>query len=171
MSSVPHPIIIDIEASGFGSSSYPIEVGLAMEGDRKFCSLILPAPGWTHWDESAEEVHHIDRNVLEVYGRSPRKVAAQLNEILKGKTVYSDGWVVDKPWITTLFYEAGIEQEFEVSSLEMILSEEQMECWHQTKEEVIQDLDLQRHRASNDASIIQETYIRTLNKFKKAGNE
>jgi hypothetical protein len=168
MNNVSRPIIIDIEASGFGGSSYPIEVGLALENDQKFCSLIVPAPEWTHWDEEAVKVHHIERSILEVYGKSPLEVATQLNKLLSGKTVYTDGWVVDKPWITTLFYEAGINPEFTVSSLEMILNEIQMENWHATKDEVIKDLKLTRHRASYDAWIIQETYKRTLEMFKKA---
>ena len=166
MNKVKHPIIIDIEASGFGGTSYPIEVGLALEDDKKFCSLILPAPEWTHWDEEAVKVHHIERSILEVYGKEPKEVATHLNELLAGKTVYTDGWVVDKPWITTLFYEAGIDMSFEVSSLEMILSEAQMENWHKTKDQVIKDLDLSRHRASYDAWVIQETYKRTLEMFK-----
>jgi hypothetical protein len=166
MNKVTHPIIIDIEASGFGGASYPIEVGLVMEDGKKFCSLILPAPEWTHWDEEAEKVHNIERSILEVYGKEPKEVATLLNELLDGKTVYTDGWVVDKPWITTLFYEAGINMSFEVSSLEMILSESQMENWHKTKDQVIKDLDLSRHRASYDALIIQETYKRTLKMFK-----
>jgi len=165
MNKVTHPIIIDIEASGFGGTSYPIEVGLAMEDDKKFCSLILPAPEWTHWDEEAEKVHQIERSILEVYGKEPKEVATQLNNLLAGKTVYTDGWVVDKPWITTLFYKAGINMSFEVSSLEMILSESQMENWHKTKDQVIKDLDLPRHRASYDAWVIQETYKRTLEMF------
>ena len=166
MNKVTHPIIIDIEASGFGGASYPIEVGLVMEDGKKFCSLILPAPEWTHWDEEAEKVHNIERSILEVYGKEPKEVATLLNELLDRKTVYTDGWVVDKPWITTLFYEAGINMSFEVSSLEMILSESQMENWHKTKDQVIKDLDLSRHRASYDALIIQETYKRTLKMFK-----
>ncbi len=123
MNKVTDPIIIDIEASRFGGASYPIEVGLVMEDGKKFCSLILPATEWTHWDEEAEKVHNIERSILEVYGKEPKEVATLLNELLDGKTVYTDGWVVDKPWVTTLFYEAGINMSFEVSSLEMILSE------------------------------------------------
>lgn len=41
-----------------------------------------------------------------------------------------------------------------------------MENWHKTKDQVIKDLDLSRHRASYDAWIIQETYKRTLKMFK-----
>ena len=166
MRDISKPIILDIEASGFGSTSYPIEVGVAMEDDSKYCALILPAPSWTHWDEDAESIHHIKRSTLATYGKSPREVAIQLNALLIGKTVYSDGWVVDRPWITTLFYEAGVNLAFEVSALEMILSEGQMAFWHKTKLEVIADLNLIRHRASNDAWIIQETYQRTYKKYR-----
>lgn len=43
----------------------------------------------------------------------------------------------------------------------MILKEEQMAIWSEIKNEVIGDLALQRHRASVDAFIIQETFART----------
>lgn len=45
--------------------------------------------------------------------------------------------------------------------LEMILNEAQMNMWQETKLQVISDLQLSRHRASADALIIQETYMRT----------
>jgi hypothetical protein len=44
------PYIMDIEASGFAAEGYPIEIGIAMEQGRKFCSLLLPHEDWTHWD-------------------------------------------------------------------------------------------------------------------------
>ena len=156
------PLIVDVEASGFGGESYPIEVGLALEDGSKFCTLIAPAPDWTHWDDDAEKVHRVSRDILETYGKPMQEVAEFLNTILAGKTVYTDGWVVDKPWLTTLFHAAGMQMDFTVSSLEMILSPEQMEIWHDTKDKVIDDMELKRHRASYDAMIIQETYKRTL---------
>lgn len=156
------PLIVDVEASGFGGDSYPIEIGLAMEDGSKFCTLIAPAPDWTHWDDDAETVHRISRDILETYGKPMQDVANFLNDILAGKTVYTDGWVVDKPWLTRLFHAAGVEMDFTVSSLEMILSPEQMEVWHDTKDQVVEDMELKRHRASYDALIIQETYTRTL---------
>lgn len=157
------PFIIDVEASGFGATSYPIEVGVALNGRDNFCSLILPAPDWTHWDKSAEKIHHIARDVLETYGQPLKTVARELNKLLTGKTVYSDGWVVDSTWIKTLFYTAGEAMDFWVSPLELILSEPQMCIWHDTKDEIIKEMDLTRHRASYDAWLIQETYKRTLN--------
>ena len=156
-----NPLIIDIEASGFGARSYPIEVGVALRDGTKFCSLIMPAPDWTHWDTSAEQVHRVSRDILQTYGKPMREVTAQLNDLLDGCTLYTDGWVVDRPWLITLFHAARMPMKFSVSPLEMILSEAQMALWHETKTTVIASMDDQRHRASYDAWVIQETYRRT----------
>jgi hypothetical protein len=161
MPSNDRPLIIDVEASGFGGASYPIEIGLALDDGHKYCTLIHPEPGWTHWDAEAEKVHRIPRDILETYGRPGRLVAQTLNELLASRTVFSDGWVVDKPWLTVLFHAARTEMRFRVSPLEMILSEPQMARWHQEKDAVVGSMDLSRHRASHDAWIIQETYRRT----------
>ena len=80
------PLIVDIEASGFGQQSYPIEVGLALEDDHRYCALILPAADWTHWDDSAERVHHISRDILRSYGKPLVEVADQLNQLLADHT-------------------------------------------------------------------------------------
>ena len=155
------PLIIDLEASGFGGTSYPIEVGTATHDTSKYCSLILPAVEWTHWDEGAEKIHRISRDTLEAHGKPLRNVAQDLNKLYAGNTLYSDGWVVDKPWLVKLFHAAGLNMAFSVSPLEMILSEPQMEKWHETKNELLKETTQQRHRASFDAWIIQETYERT----------
>lgn len=89
-------------------------------------------------------------------------MAAGLNRRLHNLTVYSDGWVVDQSWLIKLFYRAGLPMQFRVSPLEMILKEAQMEIWHEVKAQVLEELNLQRHRASNDALVIQITYARTL---------
>ena len=155
------PCVIDIEASGFGPDSYPIEVGVALANGEKYCSLISPATSWTHWDCGAEEVHRIPRDILEEHGKSVERVADELNEILEGGTVFTDGWVVDHPWVNKLFRESKVTPEFSTSALEMILSQPQMEIWHETKDQVTADMALKRHRASNDAFIIQKTWIAT----------
>lgn len=155
------PVIIDVEASGFGATSYPIEVGFALEDGSRHCTLIQPAEGWDFWDDGAEAVHHISRETLTKYGTSPQQVADELNRQLSGKRVFTDGWVVDKPWLNKLFYTARRSMMFEVSPLELILREPQMDEWHCVKEQIVDELQLDRHRASNDALIIQETYRRT----------
>ncbi|MBC7780945.1 MAG: hypothetical protein H7125_12675, partial [Proteobacteria bacterium] len=117
------PIIVDIEASGFGSDSYPIEVGVVLDDGRKYCSLVLPVRDWTHWDADAEALHGISRSTLLAHGRPVFEVAGKLNELLRGRTAYSDGWVVDRPWLGRLFEAAAMRCDFTLSSLEMILSE------------------------------------------------
>ncbi|HEY5906683.1 MAG TPA: hypothetical protein VIZ31_01490 [Vicinamibacteria bacterium] len=161
MPSADRPLIVDVEASGFGGASYPIEIGLALDDGHKYCLLVHPEPEWTHWDPEAEKVHRIARDILDSYGRPARDVAQTLNELLATRTVYTDGWVVDKPWLTTLFHAARVEMRFRVSPLELILTEPQMAVWHQEKAAIVAGMDLSRHRASHDAWIIQETYRRT----------
>jgi hypothetical protein len=155
------PLIIDLEASGLSSKSYPIEVGIAADDNSKYCALILPAEDWTYWDSEAEKVHRIGRDLLHAHGKPARVIAEDLNRLYAGKTLYTDGWVVDKPWMVQLFHAAGVEMKFTVSPLEMILSEAQMERWHETKNQLLAEVNQQRHRASFDAWVIQETYERT----------
>lgn len=157
------PAIIDVESSGLGTESYPIEIGVVLSSGEGYCSLVVPAPSWTHWDPAAEKIHGISRKEVLTYGKPIGEVARDLNRLLENQTVYSDGWVVDQPWITRLFYEASIPRRFFFSPLESILSEEQMAVWHEVKKEVITERKLKRHRASADAWIIQETYARTRN--------
>ena len=156
-----YPFIIDLEASGFGPDSYPIEVGLALEPDERYCRLIRPQPDWTHWSEEAGQYHQIPRQHLFDYGMDVKTIATELNQRLRNQTVYSDGWVVDHSWLIKLFHSAGISMQFRFSALEMILSEAQMAIWHEVKAEVEQELQVARHRASNDALIIQQTFLRT----------
>lgn len=168
MSLLKTPNIIDVEASGFGAGSYPIEVGVALASGEKYCSLIRPAPGWTHWDTDAERVHRISRATLETHGKPIKEVALHLNALLRNQTVYSDGWVVDNPWLIQLFFEAQVERSFTFSDLQMILTEEQMAIWHETKNDVIAELRKTRHRASIDAIIVQQTYLRTLSPYSRS---
>ena len=159
------PNIIDIEASGFGYESYPIEVGVILNTGEKYCSLIKPVSRWVFWSLDAENTHHISRELLQESGKPVMQVANELNQFLQNKTVYSDGWVVDKPWLNELFAAAKIPNVFSISPLEFILDEYQMENWHATKNSVVKEFGFARHRASNDAMIIQETYRRTRIRF------
>ena len=156
------PIIIDIEASGFGIGSYPIEVGIALPTKKTECYLIRPEPSWTHWEESAESVHQIPRDTLFEYGTEARIVAQRLNSLLRGKTVYSDGWSKDASWMATLYEAVDIVPLFRIETLTKILDSTQLDRWEILKQEVISDLDLRRHRASNDALILQNTFQRSL---------
>lgn len=153
------PIVVDVEASGFDSRSYPIEVGVAFESTDRYCKIIRPVESWTHWDEEAERLHGISRAVLQSDGSAVRTVAAELNEMLAGKTVYSDAWVVDQPWLITLYEHASLSMNFRISPLEAILSEWQIAHWTEIKSKLEEETKVIRHRASNDAWLIQRTYV------------
>lgn len=60
---IPRPSIIDGEASGFGPSSYPIEIGFVLTDSTRFSRLILPDPNWTYWVESAKKVRKSENRV------------------------------------------------------------------------------------------------------------
>lgn len=155
------PVIIDIEASGFGSLSYPIEVGAVLHDGRRFSSLIKPFEDWTHWCSKAENIHNIHRELLAERGRPGAEVARNLNDFLGTTQAYTDAWVVDKPWIDKLFYRAGLRPSFQLSPIEGLMDEAQIERWDKVKAEVVAHLQLPRHRASTDALIIQQTYLQS----------
>ncbi len=154
------PPIIDLEASGFGRNSYPIEVGYVLPDGTSFCSLIRPAPHWTHWDPAAEEMHHIRRDMLEAHGRSVQEIAKLLNEGLRGRTVFSDGWAHDYPWLGALYEEAGMVPSFKLDSLRSLLTEDEARDWQATRSLMSRDMVGQRHRASADARLLQSTLMR-----------
>ncbi|MCB1801796.1 MAG: hypothetical protein KDI82_08935 [Gammaproteobacteria bacterium] len=152
------PIIIDVEASGFGRGSYPIEIGIVLADASRHCFLIAPARRWTHWDPDAEQVHGISRELLVRHGRSVQDVAWRLNQLLRNRTAYSDAWAFDMSWVGKLFDAAGIEQTFRIADIADLIDAGQLERWQATKDAVTESLGLQRHRASGDARILQETW-------------
>lgn len=70
------------------------------------------------------------RDIFETHGKPAVQVAESLNELLGNGTVYSDGWVVEQPWLIPLFSRTRVPQQFSIGPLELILSEEQMAVWH-----------------------------------------
>lgn len=152
------PAIIDLEASGFGRGSYPIEVGVALEDGTVHELLIAPAEGWDHWDEQAEKIHGISRDHLIKNGKTVREVAIHLNELCAGKTLYSDAWSFDCSWLGRLFDEAEIVQRFRLDTITRLLSESELEKWSDIKDKVGVELGLTLHRAANDVKVLRETF-------------
>jgi hypothetical protein len=157
------PTVLDVEASGFGRNSYPIEVGYVMPGGRSYCTLVRPEPQWTHWDEQAASVHHISRALILERGQEALAVARQLNDNLRGQTVYSDGWANDYTWLGALYDAADLSPAFRLENLRLLLSEEEADRWHAVKAEVSHERGAQRHRASADARLLQLTFQRLRN--------
>jgi len=109
-------LILDLEASGLGPGSWPIEVGLSWveEGEvRSWSSLIRPEPDWDEeaWDPMAEEVHGIGRDRL-ADAPSAWVVAEELLGRLAGRPAYSDAPEFDGRWLRRLLdahpTEAGV---------------------------------------------------------------
>lgn len=154
------PCVLDIEASGFGRSSYPIEVGYVLPDGRAACMLVRPAAQWTHWDAGAERVHGITRSLLATHGRDAREVALALNRDLEGLTVYCDGWAHDYSWLAALFEEAGFSPAFKLESVSALFDDEHLARLDQARRDALAELGLTRHRASNDARALQRALAR-----------
>jgi hypothetical protein len=156
------PTLLDIEASGFGRGSYPIEVGLARADGSSCAFLIQPLAEWTHWDPKAELLHGISRARLQREGLPVTQVARWLNDELASVGVaYSDSWGYDNTWLSLLFHQAGMLPAFRLETLRILLDEGQLALWHATREALVQELGIRRHRAGEDARLLQLTYSRT----------
>jgi hypothetical protein len=149
------PCVIDIEASGFGRDSYPIEVGFVLPSGRGVCTLVRPPAQWAHWDPAAERVHGITRAMAVRHGRDPAVVADLLNEHLGGRTVYCDGWAHDYPWLAALFEVAQRTPRFRLEHLRALLDDGQAQALQAVRAQVLAELGLTRHRASSDARVLQ----------------
>jgi hypothetical protein len=163
MSTLPPPIrpspppILDIEASGFGLGSYPIEVGVVLGDGSSWCSLVKPEPSWQHWDPNAAAVHHITREQLDQHGRGASEIAFALNEWLRGLVVYSDAWAHDYTWLNKLYDAAQLVPSFRLENLRALLTDDEAARWHELKMAVASRVSLARHRASGDARLLQLT--------------
>lgn len=167
MHAAPHelvaPTVLDVEASGFGRNSYPIEIGFVLPDGHSFCILVRPEAHWTHWDAQAEAIHHISRELIVARGVPVPEVARTINAKLAGQTVYSDGWVNDYSWIGALFDAADMSPSFKLENLRALLNDAQADRWHTVKAQVSSERGVQRHRASADARLLQLTLLRLRN--------
>jgi hypothetical protein len=163
MSSATAPCVIDVEASGFGRGSYPIEVGYVRHDGRGWCSLVSPAEDWQHWDTQAQCVHGIARELLERHGRSPADVARQLNQDLDGLTVYTDAWGNDMPWLHKLHDVAGVPLRYRVAPVAQLLDDRRLPDLGALRQQAFQTLGITRHRASSDARALQWALGQLLN--------
>lgn len=157
------PTVVDVEASGFGRNSYPIEVGFVLPNGHAYCTLIRPEAHWTHWDAQAEATHHIPRALILQRGLPVPEVARAINAQLAGQTVYSDGWANDYSWLGALFDAADLSPAFRLENLRALLDEQQADQWHTVKAQVSSERGVQRHRASADARLLQLTLLRLRN--------
>lgn len=148
--------VIDIEASGFGRDSYPIEIGFITAQGTAACTLVRPEPGWTHWDAAAEAMHGITRDTTLRHGRSAADVARWLNTELAGQVVYCDGWAHDYAWLGALYEAAGLQPSFRLEHIMRLLNADQAARLGPVRQAAWQRAPGTRHRASSDARLLQQ---------------
>jgi hypothetical protein len=156
------PAVLDIEASGFGRDSYPIEIGFVTADGAAACTLVRPEPGWTHWDPAAEAMHGIRRDTALKHGRSAAEVARWLNSALAGQVVYCDGWAHDYAWLGALYEAAGQQPAFRLEHVVRLLSSAQAERLGPLRQAAWSAAPGTRHRASSDARLLQRALASVL---------
>jgi hypothetical protein len=114
------PVFYDFEASRI-LDGFPIEVGWAYVDHDAMAvvaqgHLIRPAPEWEiaeRWDDTAQALHGISHRTLVEHGVRSERVAARMNAVLAGRSLFSDS-PVDEHWLSLLFEAANLKPAFEV---------------------------------------------------------
>lgn len=158
------PCIADIEASGLGPESYPIEIAWSLPDGEISSWLIRPELSWTSWEPGAEALHHISRETLQTDGLAPKVVAEEMNRALRKETVYFDGGDFDRFWLDRLFLAAGVVPAFKFGDFNELLYDAGVRDGNRrvtTEALARKDLgDLPLHRAGNDVRFLLCWYLR-----------
>ena len=159
------PLVIDIVPSHTEEvrNSYPIELGVAMDGNGlTFAKLVRPAESWTDWAKEEEKRHGCSRQKLLTDGERPERIARELNQLFLNKTLYSAHTERDQMQLHKLFEEAGVTPRIKLNDIRSILSQEQRKNWEDNRARVINLTRLSPSRADTSALITRSTYLYTL---------
>lgn len=115
---------IDIEASGLGDNSFPLEIGWTKDGIDIHEFFIKPHVSWDieEWDPNAENLHGISKDFILENGINSIDIALIMNEHLSGYTLLSDSHLNDIKWINKLFVSNEIKREFKIVSIDLFLN-------------------------------------------------
>lgn len=107
---------VDMEASGLGPGTWPIEAGWAIGADAPQSFLIRPCKTWSMdaWDPKAEALHGLSPALLVREGLGAKAACSRLNKALGGRKVYSDAPDHDGWWLHRLFTAAGAKMAFQL---------------------------------------------------------
>ncbi len=121
----PSAAYIDLEASGLGDRSWPIEIGWAINGGEPESFLIRRHEDWplAAWDPKAEELHGLSIEVLHEDGLDVVGACKRLNDALAGLTVYSDAPDWDGYWLYRLHTTARMRQTFKLAHFAELMPE------------------------------------------------
>ena len=101
-------VFLDFEASSLANRSYPIEVAWVFQSGRSESHFIAPAPNWTDWDDRAEAIHRITREMLAAEGERHDQVARRMIEALTGHDLFASAPSWDGKWLSALLRAAEI---------------------------------------------------------------
>jgi hypothetical protein len=115
---------IDLEASGLGASSWPIEVGWCFLKSEPETFLIAPSDDWSRdaWKEQAQALHGVSIETLQQQGRPIKEVCQRLNGALAGADIFSDAPDWDGFWLYRLFSAGDEKQQFSLCDFGDLLS-------------------------------------------------
>ncbi|MGF1463006.1 MAG: exonuclease domain-containing protein [Maricaulaceae bacterium] len=107
-------VFIDVEASGLGPQSWPIEVAWVNLDGAAAATLIQPHPDWSMqaWMASAEALHGLTPDQVYREGAPVASIASNLNDTLHDATVISDAPAFDGFWLGRLFEAADLAPAF-----------------------------------------------------------
>ena len=154
---------LDIEASGLGAGSWPVEIGWALPygRERNGAVLIKPIAEWTHWDEVAEmHFHRITRDQLRLEGHSPAEALDLIEAALAGCEVYVSDPAEDRSWFNRLVLAAGRNTSLKLHDAGPFLEAQALRRRHNLSA-VRRDVANRfphRHRAEADARQIAEVW-------------
>lgn len=150
---------IDLEASGLGSKSWPVEVAWAFRDGPPRAFLIRPHAAWSDdaWEEEAQALHGISREALARDGDDVADVCRALNAALAGVEVYSDAPDWDSFWLIRLFAASGMRQEFSVLDYSRLIGPLTSEACEELLARASR-LAPRRHRAAADVTHLQTLY-------------
>ncbi|HOP19096.1 MAG TPA: hypothetical protein PLV61_08600 [Parvularculaceae bacterium] len=150
---------IDLEASGLGSKSWPVEVGFAFIEGAPQSTLIRPDATWSDeaWDKGAEALHGLTRAELDRDGQNIRDVCRSLNKSLAGAEVYSDAPDWDGFWLFRLFMAANMRQQFAVHDFGKLIRPIAGSREGELQERAAR-LAPRRHRTNDDVRHLQTLY-------------
>lgn len=139
---------MDLEASGLGPRSYPIEVAWKCGATGECDSFLInpeSAYGWNDWDPIAAEIHNIPRDHLIKEGISVREACKRLNQFIGDRDVISDALEFDYFWIRRLFEAGMMKPTFKMKGIDHILEGEQLIMYR-----LVASAQVRNHRAMDD---------------------
>lgn len=118
----------------------------------------------------SQATHGLSRNYLSKNGELPETVTKQLNQMLAGKTFYSDGHDFDEFWCDRLFNAVNFKRSFMFKNMDELLEELlPIKYWHPLaisgglnlrviKKRARKECGLDAHRAANDVAYLIKLY-------------